>query len=107
VTSDQSQPRKRFDVAIQYSRTVDVYDARLADFQWGWGYGETEDAAVEELCNSLQQWLERWDGDREGFGVESPIVRRLHGAWREGTLLEQLRAGMREAVLDPSDEPSR
>lgn len=83
------------------------YVLRLCDFSWECGEGETLEDALVDLGDSLRYWLEHFDDYEppEDYPEEPPAIQTIRETVRRGELLEWLRAGLREPVLDPLDEP--
>lgn len=108
-----------FDVRVVYSRSRywaaplgevrrgGCYSLRLSDFSWQEGVGATIEAGLADLARALRYWVEQFD-DYEppsDYPEEPSAIRRIRAAVRRGSLLDELRGGLREPVLDPDDEP--
>lgn len=85
------------------------YVLRLRRFTWQRGVGETVAEALADLERALRYWVESFDDCEppDGYEGEPAVIGELREAIVRGDLLEQLRSGLREPVLDPDDEPRR
>lgn len=80
----------------------------LRRFTWQRGFGATIEEALMDLAATLRWWVESFDeyDPPEDYPAEPPVVGPVRDALRRGGLLEELRAGVSEPVLDPVDEAS-
>jgi predicted RNase H-like HicB family nuclease len=110
---------RELEVAAMYSRSkfwpttkgevlCGCYVLRLRRFSWQHGIGETVEEALGDLATALRYWLESFDEYEppEDYPGEPPVFGAIRDAVRRGDLLDELRAGLGQAVLDPVDEPT-